>query len=295
MRIKPKKYLGQNFLFDKNIQEKIVAACQFKPGDIVMEIGAGRGELTKLIAKQVKKVLALEIDTDLCDSLTESLKGCANVKIINQDILKFPLKRYLSKLKNEAPRAKASGFSKRNTERPKIRTLKGADEQWPRMYKIKIVGNIPYYITTPIIENLLKTPEKIESIILTVQKEFAKRIAASPGSKEYGSFSCFVQYYASAKILFYIKNNCFFPRPKVDSAVLELRIKHEPTVKVENEKMLFRIIRTAFNQRRKILKNSLEGLIPQKKLGLFFKKFAINPNIRPEELSLQDFANLANI
>jgi 16S rRNA (adenine1518-N6/adenine1519-N6)-dimethyltransferase len=261
MRIKPKKYLGQNFLIDKNILEKIVKACQFKPEDVVLEIGAGRGELTKLIAKQVKKVLALEIDTELCDSLTDNLKGYANVSVVNQDILKLTLKRRLSKLKK----------------------------------KVKIVGNIPYYITTPIIEYLLKSPEKIESIILTVQKEFAKRIAASPGSKEFGSFSCFVQYYASAKILFFITNNCFFPRPKVDSAVLELRIQHEPSVKVKNEKMLFRIIRTAFNQRRKIMKNSLKGLIPQQKLDTFFKKYDINPNIRPEDLSLQDFANLANI
>ncbi|MCX5701936.1 MAG: 16S rRNA (adenine(1518)-N(6)/adenine(1519)-N(6))-dimethyltransferase RsmA [Candidatus Omnitrophica bacterium] len=261
MQIKPKKSLGQNFLIDKNIQGKIISACQLKPDDTVLEIGAGRGELTKIIAKQVNKVLALEIDHHLCASLKDNLRGYGNVKVINQDILSFKLRRHLLKLKN----------------------------------KINIVGNIPYYITTPIIEYLLKYPDKIESIILTVQKEFAKRIVSGPGPKEYGSFSCFVQYYAMAKILFYVKNTCFFPTPKVDSAVLELKIRPEPSVKVENEKMLFKIIRTAFNKRRKILKNSLKGIIPQQKLELFFKEYHVNPNIRPEELSLQDFANLANI
>ncbi|MFH1640937.1 MAG: 16S rRNA (adenine(1518)-N(6)/adenine(1519)-N(6))-dimethyltransferase RsmA [Candidatus Omnitrophota bacterium] len=261
MQIKPKKSLGQNFLFDKNIQAKIISSCQLKPDDTVLEVGSGRGELTGLIAERVKRVLALEIDAGLCSLLRKNLKRYKNVKIINQDIMEFPLKRYLFKPRN----------------------------------KIKVIGNIPYYITSPIIELLLGTKDKIETIILTVQKEFAKRIVSNPGSKEYGSFSCFVQYHTKAKILFYVKNSCFFPRPKVDSAVLELSIQHAPTVRVEDEKLLFKIVRAAFNKRRKIMKNSLKDIIPQQKLELFFKKYYIDPKIRPEKLSLQDFANLTNV
>ena len=258
MHIKPKKSLGQNFLVDPNIQRKIISACQFKSFDTVLEIGAGRGELTRLIANRVNKVYALEIDTGLCDILKESFKDYVNVKIINQDVLKFNLKRYFSKLKE----------------------------------KIKVVGNIPYYITTPILEHFLKDRDKIDTIFITVQKEFAKRMTAQTGSKDYGAFSCFIQYYTEPKILFFIRKSCFLPTPKVDSCFLRLDIRDELVLEPKEERLLFKIIRAAFNKRRKTLRNSLKGKILPQKLDSFFNKYGIDSNIRPEDLTLVDFVNL---
>ena len=261
MRHQPKKRLGQNFLFDKNIQRKIIASCGLKKDDVILEIGAGRGELTQLIAPSVRRIYALEIDKNLCAVLEGNLAGFSNVKIVNQDILAFDLGKYFAKFKN----------------------------------KIKVIGNIPYYISTPIIERLLKYRGKIESVYLTVQKEFAERLAAPAGSKVYGSLSCFVQYYAQPQILFRIKKTSFTPRPKVDSCFLRLEIRSEPAVKVADEKLFFRIIRTAFNQRRKTLRNSLSGIIPAQNLEKFFTRSGIGRNIRPEQMSLENFAFLTEV
>ncbi len=260
MQIKPKKSLGQNFLTDKNIQNKIIDSCQLTPQDTVLEIGSGRGELTCLIADKVEKLFSVEIDKSLYDGLKLRTKEFKNFKLINKDILKFSLRGYFRGLEK----------------------------------KLKVVGNVPYYISTPIIEHLLKYKDKIDKVFITVQKEFARRITASPGSKEYGSLSCFVQYYTEPKIIFYIKRNSFYPAPKVDSALLRLEIRRLPSVKPDNEKLFFKIIRAAFNKRRKTLRNSLEGVLPLKKIEAFFKKYGINKDIRPEDLSLADFANLAN-
>jgi 16S rRNA (adenine1518-N6/adenine1519-N6)-dimethyltransferase len=261
MHIKPKKRLGQHFLIDKNIQHKIINACNFNPSDIVLEIGAGRGELTRLIAGQVKYLYALEIDENLCRLLKDNLQNHANVKIISEDILKFNFKSFLKKAGN----------------------------------KIKIVGNIPYYIATPIIRQLLKYKEKIGDIFITVQKEFAQRMVALPGSKLYGSLSCFVQYYTQAKIIFLIKRTSFLPAPKVDSCLLGLEIRPEYPLNPKEERRFFKITRTAFNQRRKTLRNSLRGVISKQKLEAFFRQYSIGPNTRPEELSLKDFINLTNL
>jgi 16S rRNA (adenine1518-N6/adenine1519-N6)-dimethyltransferase len=261
MHHKPKKRLGQNFLIDKNIQRKLIASFALKASDQILEIGAGYGDITRLVAQNVAFVYALEIDPVLCKILRDNLKEYKNIRIINKDILKFNLSRYFSRLKN----------------------------------KIKVVGNIPYYITTPIIEHLLKYQDRIETIFITVQKEFARRITALSGSKEYGSFSCFVQYYTLPKSLFLIKKNSFLPTPKVDSCLLELKIRQAPLVKVRNEKSFFKIIRAAFNQRRKTLRNSLEGIVSLQKLSLFFKNYGIDPDIRPEDLTIEDFAHLVNL
>ncbi len=229
MHIKSKKRLGQNFLFDKNVQRNIIAACDFSQNDLVLEIGAGKGELTCLIADTKAKVLALEIDSQLCKILKENLQNYSNVKIINQDILKFNLKKC---------------FGKSRT-------------------KLKVIGNIPYYITTPILQYLIRFRDKIESIFITVQKEFAKRILAPCGGKEYGSFSCFIQYYTRPQIKFVVKKTCFQPSPKIDSCFLRLEIKRKTPLKKSKESQLFNLIRTAFNKRRKTLRNSLKGIIPQ--------------------------------
>ncbi len=262
MRLKPKKSLGQNFLTDKNIQAKIVDAAGFTGNDSVLEIGAGRGELTVLLSPLVKHLTALELDPRLCGQLNLFSEKHSNLKIINCDVLKFDFKKFLKSLKAK---------------------------------KIKVMGNIPYYISTPIIEKLLEHREKIDSAYLTVQKEFAERIAAAPGSKTFGSLSCFVQYYAQPKIIFTISRNSFYPAPKVDSCLLLLKMRLEPAFKVRDEKQLFTIIRAAFNQRRKTLRNSLKEIVPAEKLNRFFDEYRINPDIRPESLALENFAKLANL
>lgn len=261
MRIKPKKRLGQNFLTDKNIQAKLISAYELQKSEHVLEIGAGYGGLTNLILSSAGFVYALEIDPELCRILRDESKNYPNIKIINEDILKFNLRRYFGKLKD----------------------------------KIKVVGNIPYYITTPIIEHLFSYRDNIGTIFITVQKEFAERAAVSSGSKKYGSLSCFVQYYAEPKILFPIKKNSFLPRPKVDSCLIRLKIRDTPAVKVRDEQLFFKIIRAAFNQKRKTLRNSLAGILTAGQLSLFFESHDIDRNIRPEDLSLPDFANLANL
>ncbi len=258
MRSKPKKRLGQHFLSDKNIQRKIIQACSLNPTDIILEIGAGHGELTADIARRVKGIVALELDRQLYGQLKEKFKDYKNIKILNQDVLKFNFNKY-----------------------------------FPRK-KIKVVGNIPYYITTPIIEHLFRYKNKIEMVYLSVQKEFAKRIIAPAGSKDYGAFSCFVQYFSEPKIIFTIKKNSFFPAPKVNSCFLSLRLRPQTLFRPRKEQLLFRIIRAAFNQRRKTLRNSLKDLIARQRLETFFAKYAISSNARPETLALKDFANLVN-
>jgi 16S rRNA (adenine1518-N6/adenine1519-N6)-dimethyltransferase len=255
---KPKKSLGQNFLIDKNIQRKIIEACVFKASDNVLEIGAGRGELTRLITERVAKIYALEIDAQLCEILKTNLKDKPNVEIVNQDILKFNLNRHFSKPKG----------------------------------RIKVIGNIPYYITTPIIAHLLNFKDRIETIFLSVQKEFGIRMTAHPGSKDYGSFSCFIQYHTDPRIVFSIKRRSFFPPPKVDSSFLRMDIKRRLPLRRKQEELFFKIIRAAFNKRRKTLRNSLDGIMLPQKLEQFFIKYSIDRNIRPELLSLQDFTAL---
>jgi len=251
-----------HFLVDQNLRNKIVAALDLKPVDTVLEIGSGKGELTQSIARCVKTVYAIEIDRRLLDILTEAVNSFGNIRIINQDILKFDLNKLIAEYK-----------------------IRG---------RIKVFGNIPYYISSPIIERLLDFRNSISSIFITVQKEFAKRVVARPGNKDYGSFSCFVQYYTSARIVFDISRNCFKPSPKVDSSFLELKIREYPAVVLKDESLFFKIIRAAFNQRRKVLGNSLAGVITPEALRVFFKESGLNPRARPETLGLKDFALLAD-
>lgn len=261
MHPKPKKKLGQNFLVDKNIQKKIIGACAFRESDTVLEIGPGRGELTEYLVRTVSFVYAVEIDPQLSNILKEGLNHFSNLKIINKDILKFNPEECL---------ADTAG-------------------------RIKIIGNIPYYISSPVIERLLNFRDIIETVFVTLQKEYAERLTASCGTKDYGSFSCFVQYYAAPKVLFTIKKNSFFPVPKVDSCFVRMDIRQRPLCEVKDEKFFFRVIRASFNKRRKTLRNSLTGIISKEGLGAFFGEYEINANIRPEDLALADFANLANM
>lgn len=260
MRISPKKRLGQHFLVCKNIQKKIIDACCFTDNDIVCEIGAGFGVLTPLIAERVKKVYALEIDPALCEQLEKVKETHPNIEIVMQDILRFNFENLFS------------GHSR----------------------KVKVVGNIPYYISTPILERLFTFRKIIASAALTVQKEFARRVVAQPGSKEYGSLSCFARYYCEPSILFYIKSACFKPAPKVDSAFIRLTIRDQPEPAVGDEAFFFKVMRTAFTYRRKTLRKSLEGIVSPEALDTFFTRESLNRNIRPEMLSLLDFKKLSD-
>ncbi len=243
MFTKPKKSLGQNFLVDKNIQEKIITVCRVTKKDIVLEIGSGRGEITGHLIRKAKKVIAVELDKNLCGILKSRFASCANFELLSNDILKLSLSKYKH---------------------------------------LKVIANIPYYISSPIITHLIKYRGSIKTIFLTIQKEVGLRLIAGPGSKDYSSFSCFIQYYTEPKIHFLIKNASFWPKPKVDSCFIELAIRAKPPVKISDEDMFFKVIRTAFNQRRKQLKNSLAGLLPENKLS----------QARAEDLSLSDFARL---
>jgi len=259
MHFKPKKKLGQNFLFDQNVQRKLVAAFELSPQDIILEIGAGRGELTAYIAKIASFVYAVEIDKGLCQILKNKLNEFKNIKIVTKDILKLNLKTLLGE---------------HNTK------------------KIKVIGNIPYYISTPILAHLFKYREFVENIFITVQKEFAQRVIAKPGTKDYGALSCFVQYYAQPQVVFLIKKTSFFPQPKVDSCLLKLNLRPELPLALKDQRLFFRIVRASFNQRRKILRNSLKGVVPQERLDKFFAAFGLDPKTRPERLCLQYFINL---
>lgn len=260
-----KKY-GQNFLIDTHILEKIISAAEIGEDDLVIEIGPGIGTMTQYLAQKAGKVIAVEIDRSLIPILEYTLKDYDNVTVINEDVLKINIKELIE----------ANG---------------GCG-------KVKVVANLPYYITTPIIMGLFESKAPIDSITIMVQKEVADRMQVGPGTKDYGALSLAVQYYARPEIMMIVSPNCFVPKPNVASAVIRLT-KHEKTpVFVEDEKLLFRIIRGSFNQRRKTLSNGLnnfEGLEFSKEEVLqAIEKLGVSPQIRGEALTLEQFAELSN-
>jgi len=262
MYVKPKKSLGQNFLIDKSIQKKITSACDLSKEDIVLEIGAGMGDLTEQLVTAAKRVYALEVDRRLFPFLEQKLSAHINCQLVKEGILEFDINKFLQ-----------NNLVKQ---------------------KIKVVGNIPYYISSPIIEHLIQYRANIDTVFITVQKEFGRRINATAGSKEYGSFSCFVQYYAQSKIVFNIKKGSFRPSPKVDSCFLSLKFRQKPPVELRDEELFFKLIRSAFNQRRKTLRNSLADFITLGSLETFLDGEGLDRNVRPEDLTLDKFARLSN-
>jgi 16S rRNA (adenine1518-N6/adenine1519-N6)-dimethyltransferase len=258
---KPKKRLGQNFLVDQNIQRKIINACAFNPDDTVLEIGPGTGELTGLIAQKAGNVYAVEIDRGLCGILNHKFGDIANLKVVNCDILEFDLKKYFKGLKTG----------------------------------LRVFGNIPYYISSPILEHLFKYRGIIKDVFISTQKEFAARVVASAGCGDFGSLSCFVQYYAKPQPIFNISKNCFYPCPQVDSSFLKLSFREKPLLTKEKEEVFFKIVRASFNKRRKTLRNSLRDVILTEKLNAFFAQYRLNPDIRPQDLTLENFLNLAQV
>ena len=260
------KRYGQNFLIDSNILEKIVASAGISKDDTVLEIGPGIGTLTQHLAESAKKVICVEIDKNMIPVLEYTLADFDNVTVINQDILKADIVNILKE--------------------------NGAESA-------KVVANLPYYITTPIIMELLEKDLPIESITVMIQKEVAERMQTGPGSKDYGALSLAVAFYSNAEVKMTVSPNCFIPRPNVDSAVIRLDKLKEPAVKVKNRAEMFRIIKGAFEQRRKTLTNALSHSsaykTDKKNIENALLEMGKNINIRGEELILEEFARLSDI
>ena len=261
------KKFGQNFLIDSHVLDKIVSAAGITKDDFVLEIGPGIGTMTQYLAASARKVFAVEIDKALIPILEDTLKEFDNVQVINQDILKVDIKKLAEEHNDGKP--------------------------------IKVVANLPYYITTPIIMGLFESQVPIDSITVMVQKEVADRMKVGPGTKDYGALSLAVQYYAEPYIVANVPPNCFMPRPKVGSAVIRLTRHEKPPVEVADEKLMFRLIRDSFNQRRKTLANGLnnspELSYSKEEIQQTIEKCGFKAGIRGEALTLEDFAKLANV
>lgn len=261
-----KKY-GQNFLIDAHVLDKIIAAADVGPEDFVLEIGPGIGTMTQYLAEHAREVAAVEIDTHLIPILEDTLQDYDNVTIINEDILKLDMNA-LAQEKNQG--------------RP-----------------IKVVANLPYYITTPIIMGLFESGVPVENITVMVQKEVADRMQVGPGTKDYGALSLAVQYYAEPYLVANVPPNCFMPRPKVGSAVIRLTRHKEKPVQVKDENFMFRLIRASFNQRRKTLQNGLnncaELAVTKAQVVEALEKMGLPATVRGEKLTLEQFAQLSDL
>ena len=260
------KKFGQNFLIDTHVLDKIISAAEITKEDFVLEIGPGIGTMTQYLACAAREVVAVEIDKALIPILEDTLQEYSNVTVLNEDILRVDIKKLADEHNGGKP--------------------------------IKVVANLPYYITTPIIMGLFEGDVPIESITVMVQKEVADRMQVGPGTKEYGALSLAVQYYAEPYIVANVPPNCFMPRPKVGSAVIRLTRHAEPPVEVADTKLMFRIIRASFNQRRKTLANGLnnspELSFGKEEIQRAIKACGFPEGIRGEALTLEEFAALTN-
>lgn len=261
------KKFGQNFLIDGHVLDKIIAGAGVTKDDMVLEIGPGIGTMTQYLAEAAGKVVAVEIDRNLLPILQETLADYDNVKVIHADVLSLDLEKLVQE---------------ENGGRP-----------------IKVVANLPYYITTPIIMALFEQHVPLANVTVMVQKEVAARMKTGPGSKDYGALSLAVQYYAEPYIVANVPCNCFMPRPNVDSAVIRLTRYEEPPVQVKDEKMLFKIIRASFNQRRKTLQNGLNNSselnFTKDQIAAAIAEAGFSPSVRGEALTLEQFAKLTDI
>ena len=261
------KKFGQNFLIDGHVLDKIIAGAGVTKDDMVLEIGPGIGTMTQYLAEAAGKVVAVEIDRNLLPILQETLSDYDNVKVIHADVLSLNLEKLVQE---------------ENGGRP-----------------IKVVANLPYYITTPIIMALFEQHVPLANVTVMVQKEVAARMKSGPGSKDYGALSLAVQYYAEPYIVANVPCNCFMPRPNVDSAVIRLTRYEEPPVQVKDEKMLFTIIRASFNQRRKTLQNGLNNSselnFTKDQIAAAIAAAGFSPSVRGEALTLEQFARLTDI
>ncbi len=260
------KKFGQNFLIDSHVLDKIIAAAGVTKDDVVLEIGPGFGTMTQYLAEAAKEVIAVEIDKTLIPILHETLADYDNITIINEDILKVDIKQLVDE---------------KNGGRP-----------------IKVVANLPYYITTPIIMGLFESHVPLDNITVMVQKEVAQRMQAGPGTKDYGALSLAVQFYAEPYIVANVPPNCFIPRPGVGSAVIRLTKWENPPIAVKDEALMFALIRASFNQRRKTLQNSLVNggvFVTKEQVVAALEQMELSPTIRGEALTLEQFAMLSDI
>ena len=261
------KKFGQNFLIDTHVLDKIISAAGMTKEDTVLEVGPGIGTMTQRLSQAAGQVIAVEIDTNLIPILKDTLQDCENVTVINEDILKIDIKKMAEE--------KGGG-------RP-----------------VKVVANLPYYITTPIIMGLFESHVPIDSITIMVQKEVADRMQVGPGTKDYGALSLAVQYYAKPEIVANVPPNCFIPRPNVGSAVIRLDRYAEPPVQTADEQFMFSVIRASFNQRRKTLVNGLSnapGLnVSKEKIKEVLARMELSETVRGETLTLEQFAQLADL
>ncbi len=260
------KRFGQNFLIDSHILEKIVDAAEITKDDCVLEIGPGIGTMTQYLAESAGEVIAVEIDKSLIPILADTLSPYDNVTVINEDILKVDIRKLVEE---------------KNQGRP-----------------IKVVANLPYYITTPIIMGLFESHVPLKSITIMVQKEVADRMQVGPGTKDYGALSLAVQYYAKPKVITYVSPECFIPRPNVGSAVIRLERYEKPPVEAKDEAFMFKVIRAAFNQRRKTLANGLGNApdlpVTRQQAQDALEALGFSASIRGEALTLEEFARLSN-
>ena len=261
------KKFGQNFLIDTHVLDKIIRAANITKDDMIIEIGPGIGTMTQYLAEAAGKVIAVEIDKNLIPILEETLGDYDNVRVINDDVLKVDLKKLADEENGGKP--------------------------------VKVVANLPYYITTPIIMGLFENEVPLESITVMVQKEVADRMQTGPGSKDYGALSLAVQYYADPYIVANVPPNCFMPRPNVGSAVIRLTRHAKPPVEVKDEKLMFEIIRASFNQRRKTLANGLNNAanlnFSKEKITEAIEQLGKGASVRGEALTLEEFARLTNL
>ena len=259
------KKFGQNFLIDTHVLDKIIQSANITEDDMVLEIGPGIGTMTQYLAQAAGKVIAVEIDKNLI--LEDTLSGYDNVRVINEDVLKLDLKKIADEENNGKP--------------------------------VKVVANLPYYITTPIIMGLFENEVPVESITVMVQKEVADRMQTGPGNKDYGALSLAVQYYADPYIVANVPPNCFMPRPKVGSAVIRLTCHQEKPVQVQDEKLMFNIIRASFNQRRKTLANGLKNAatldFTKEEVEAAIDALGKGASVRGETLTLEEFARLSDL
>ena len=261
--IPARKHLSQNFLVDPHAQKRIVTACRFEPEDVVLEIGPGTGALTRLIIPQIKKLYAIEKDARLCAELKSGIAEfpSQHVELINADFLKYDLA--------ELPAG------------------------------MKVIGNLPYHISTPIIERLIEFRHHFTDLFLTVQLEFGKRLAAVSGTKDYGSLTCFVQYFAQTRALFKISPNCFRPIPAVSSCLIHLKFR-EPENPVRDESLLFSLIQKAFQQRRKKITNAFSAFLKEKSISPatmadILNRLKLSVHLRPENLTIKNYIDICNL
>lgn len=261
------KKFGQNFLIDTHVLDKIISSAEITKDDFVLEIGPGIGTMTQYLACAARKVVAVEIDKALIPILEDTLSAYENVEVINEDVLKLDIEKLAREQNDGKP--------------------------------IKVVANLPYYITTPIIMGLFENHVPMESITIMVQKEVADRMQVGPGTKDYGALSLAVQYYSKPSIVANVPPNCFMPRPNVGSAVIRLTSHIERPVDVQDEKLMFKLIRASFNQRRKTLQNGLNNSpeinFSKEQIIEAIEQLGRGPSIRGEALTLEEFAKLANI